>query len=130
MPRAMQSPAANAPSERSRVLTGALIEAAQRLGLNQNALRDIIGVSQPTASRLLKDAYRIPEDSKTWELAAHLLRLYRSLVAMVGGSDELARAWLTSANAAFDGRTPLDTIRRVDGLLYACEYLDAHRARV
>lgn len=130
MPRPPAAIPAAASAERARVLTQALCEASRRLDLGQTALKDIIGISQPTASRLLKGAYTIPEGSKVWELAAHLLRLYRSLSSMVGGSDELARAWLGSANQAFAGRTPLEAIRRVDGLLYACEYLDAHRARV
>ncbi len=135
MPRPDRRPDADAKAaalsaERARVLTVALREAARRLDLGQSALRDIIGISQPTASRLLRGDYRLAENGKVWELAAHLLRLYRSLSSMVGGSDELARAWLGSANQAFDGRTPLQEIRRIDGLIHVCEYLDAHRARV
>ena len=49
---------------------------------------------------------------------------------MVGGSDDLACRWLQSANEAFGGRTPLESIRSVEGLVHACDYLDAHRARV
>lgn len=121
---------AAAGAARARVLTTALCEAAQRLDLGQGALRDIIGISQPTASRLFKGDYQLAESGKSWELATHLLRLYRSLSSLVGGSDELARAWLRSANRAFDDRPPLELIRRVDGLIHVCEYLDAHRARV
>jgi len=123
--------AASHPStDRSRVLTQAVAEAARRLGLGSSDLKNIIGASQPTASRLLNGRYAIPEDGKLWELAAHFVRLYRSLHSLVGGDDELARSWLKSANRAFDGQRPLDMIKRVDGLLYACEYLDSHRARV
>lgn len=117
-------------SERSRVLTEAVIEAARRLELGPSVLKDIIGASQPTASRLLRGQFSVPESGKVWELCVHLVRLYRSLASMVGGSDELARTWLKSANQAFDGRKPVDVIRRVDGLIHACEYLDTHRARV
>jgi transcriptional regulator with XRE-family HTH domain len=117
-------------TDRSRVLTLALAEAARRLGVGSSDLKYIIGASQPTASRLLNGAYAIPEDGKLWELSAHFVRLYRSLYSLVGGDDELARSWLKSANRAFDGQRPLDMIKRVDGLLHACEYLDSHRARV
>jgi len=117
-------------SERSRVLTQAVIEAARRLGLGSSDLKNIIGASQPTVSRLLNNKYAIPEGGKIWELAAHFVRLYRSLYSLVGGDDQLARSWLTSANRAFDGRPPVEVIKRVDGLLHACEYLDANRARV
>lgn len=117
-------------SDRSRVLTRAVIEAAHRLGLGPNDLKNIIGASQPTASRLLNGRYQLPEGGKSWELAAHFVRLYRSLSSLVSGDDELARSWLKSANRAFDGQRPVEVIKRVDGLIHACEYLDAHRARV
>lgn len=116
--------------ERSRVLSTALIEAAKRLDLGSTDLQYILGISQPTASRLLRGAFSIVEGSKTWELGAHLVRLYRSLASMVGGSDELARAWLHSNNRAFDDTKPAAQLRRIDGLLHVCEYLDAQRARV
>lgn len=122
--------AAAPASERSRVLTQAVVEAARRLELGSTELKQIIGASQPTASRLLNGKYAIPEGGKPWELAVHFVRLYRSLHSLVGGDDELARSWLKSANRAFDGQPPVEAIKRVDGLLHACEYLDAHRARV
>lgn len=120
----------NPITERSRVLSTAVVEAARRLGLGSTDLTAIIGTSQPSASRLLNGKYFIPEGSKTWELSAHFIRLYRSVSSLVGGNDELARSWLKSANQAFDNRHPLEVVKRVDGLLHVCEYLDAHRARV
>lgn len=122
--------AAQQADDRARVLTQALAEAVRRLGLKSTQLKTIIGTSQPTASRLLNGKYTLVADSKSWELGAHLVRLYRSLSAMVGGDDALARDWLNSANDAFDGRSPLLVIQRVDGLVHACDYLDAYRARV
>jgi uncharacterized protein (DUF2384 family) len=124
------APQALPRSDRSRVLSTAVIEAARRLQLGSSDLNAIIGTSQPSASRLLNGKYFIPEGSKTWELSAHFVRLYRSVSSLVGGDDELARNWLKSANLAFDNRQPLDLVKRVDGLLHVCEYLDAHRARV
>ena len=120
----------NPLSDRSRVLSTAVVEGARRLGLGSTDLTAIIGTSQPSASRLLNGKYFIPEGSKTWELSAHFVRLYRSVSSLVGGNDDLARSWLKSANQAFDNRHPLDVVKRVDGLLHVCEYLDAHRARV
>ena len=124
------APQALPRSDRSRVLSTAVIEAARRLQLGSSELNAIIGTSQPSASRLLNGKYFIPEGSKTWELSAHFVRLYRSVSSLVGGNDELARSWLKSGNQAFDNRHPLEVVKRVDGLLHVCEYLDAHRARV
>ena len=125
-----QSAAIPAADARARVLSTAVVEAAQRLGLRSTDLGTILGTSQPSASRLLNGKYLIPEGSKTWELATHLIRLYRSVSSLVGGNDELARAWLKSANRAFDERPPLEMVKRIDGLLHVCAYLDAHRALV
>ncbi len=117
-------------TDRARVLSLAVGETTRRLKLKSTELTAIIGVSQPTASRLLNGKFLLAEGGKPWELAAHLVRLYRSLSSMVGGDDELARRWLQSANQAFGGRTPLESIRSVEGLVHACDYVDAHRARV
>ena len=117
-------------SERARVLSVALVEAARRLNLGSTDLQHILGISQPTASRLLRGTFALADGSKSWELGAHLVRLYRSLISMVGGSDELARDWLHSNNRVFDDRKPAAQLRRIDGLLHVCEYLDAQRARV
>lgn len=116
--------------DRSRVLTSAVQEVAKRFDLGSTDLKDIIGVSQSTASRLLNGHYGIPEGGKPWELSAMLVRMYRSLSSMVGGDDELARTWMHSPNRAFGGRHPAEEIKRIEGLVRACEYLDAHRARV
>ncbi|UCG72539.1 MAG: DUF2384 domain-containing protein [Chromatiales bacterium] len=126
----MPQPVSQPEDDRARVLTQAVAEAARRLGLKSTQLKAIIGTSQPTASRLLNGKYQLVAETKAWELSAHLVRLYRSLSALVGGDDALARDWLTSANAAFNDDPPLAVIQRIDGLVHACDYLDAHRARV
>lgn len=126
----MTAQAAHINPDRSRVLTSAVQEVAQRFELGSTELKDIIGVSQSTASRLLNGHYGIPEGSKPWELSALLVRMYRSLSSMVGGDDALARAWMHSPNHAMGGRHPAQEIKRVEGLVRACEYLDAHRARI
>ena len=48
----------------------------------------------------------------------------------IAEAQKLARAWLKSGNRAFDDRPPLDLVKRVDGLLHVCAYLDSHRALV
>lgn len=126
----MLDQANTAAPQRVAVLSQAVVEAARRLAIGPTDLGSIVGVSQPTASRLIQGDYSLRESGKEWELSAHLVRLYRSLFSLVGGDDELARGWLRSANKAFAEQTPIALIKRVDGLLRVCEYLDAHRARV
>lgn len=117
-------------SERAAVLSQAVAQVAARLEIGPTEMGRIVGISQPTASRLLRGEYSLKESAKEWELSAHLLRLYRSLFSLVGGDEGLARGWLRSANAAFQERQPIDVIKRIDGLLHVCDYLDTHRARV
>ena len=120
--------ASHPSSSRSQVLTQAVREAARRLKVGPTDLGHIIGFSQPTSSRLLREKFAIPEGSKEWELSAHFVRLYRSLSSLVGEDANLMEIWLKTPNKAFDHQIPLDLIKRVDGLLNVCYYLDAHRA--
>lgn len=118
------------PEARSRVLTSAVAQTAQRLEIGPSHLARVIGVSQPVASRLLNGRYAIKESTKEWELSALFVRLYRGLFSIVGNSDELAKDWLRSPNRAFGEQAPIETIKSVQGLVHACEYVDAHRAHV
>lgn len=118
------------PDVRSRVLTSAVAETARRLDIGPSNLGRVIGVSQPVASRLLNGRYAIKESTKEWELSALFVRLYRGLFSIVGNNDTLAKDWLRSRNRAFDDQAPIETIKTVQGLVRACEYVDAHRAHV
>jgi uncharacterized protein (DUF2384 family) len=110
------------------VLTKAALRAADVLGVPQRTLAEIVGVSASTISR----AQRAPLDpaSKAGELARLWVRVFRSLDAIVGSNDVAARAWLTSANAAFGGERPLDRLRSAEGLVHVLHYLDSARARL
>ena len=119
---------APAPEEKAGVLSQAVAKVALRLDLNTNELNEILGISQSSASRLMKGAYALRESGKEWELAALLVRLYRGLYSIVGNNDELVRAWLRSPNNAFDRRTPFEVIKTASGLVHACDYVDAHRS--
>ncbi|HRQ59350.1 MAG TPA: MbcA/ParS/Xre antitoxin family protein [Azoarcus taiwanensis] len=118
------------PNDRARVLTGAVAEVSRRLDLGPSMLSRIIGISQSSASRLLSGTYELREAAKEWELSAALVRIYRSLFALVGGDEVLAKEWLRAPNRAFSGQAPANLIVRIDGLVRVGEYLDAHRARV
>lgn len=117
-------------ADRSSVLTQAVAETAKHLGIGSTDLAPIIGISQPSASKLMNGKFTIKEGTTTWQLSALLVRLYRGLFSIVGNSDELAREWLISRNRAFNDRIPLEEIKTILGLVAACDYIDAHRAPV
>jgi len=69
--------------ERARVMTMAVVRAAERLGLSGRDLAAILGLPEPTVSRMRKDEFRLEEGSKAFELGALFVRLFRSLDAIM-----------------------------------------------
>ena len=118
----------SAPSE-SSVITEAAIRTAERLAIKNTALAKILGVSEPTISRMRQGKYRLERGQKAFELAVLLVRLYRSLDGIVAGDDRVAADWLKNNNTALDG-VPLDLIQSVSGLTDVIAYIDARRAVV
>ncbi|MGB7043080.1 MAG: antitoxin Xre/MbcA/ParS toxin-binding domain-containing protein [Xanthobacteraceae bacterium] len=110
-------------------LTKATLRAADKLGLKNRILASIIGVSEPTVSRMSKGAYFLQPDEKSFELSALFVRLYRSLDAIVGGDEKVAQSWFTNQNSAL-GDTPINLVRKVSGLIHVIQYLDSRRARI
>lgn len=114
---------------RGTVLTKAVLSAATRLGLSANALSKVIGVSAPTVTRMRSGTYVLDPDSKPFELAALLVRVFRSLDAITGGEEPVLQAWMRSPNLAL-GDTPASALTTVTGLTRVLAYLDARRAIV
>src|ERR1700738_4200071 len=118
----------SAPSE-AALLTKAALRAAEQLGMANKSLAAVIGVSEATVSRMRSGAYTWQRGQKSFEFATLFVRLYRSLDAIVGGDQEVAKAWLKNPNTAL-ASAPLTLIQTVPGLMNAIHYLDARRAIV
>ena len=115
--------------ERGPVLTRAVIETAGRLGLSARELSRVIGVSEPTISRMKNDRYTLEDGSKSFELSALVVRLFRGLDAITGGDEAVARAWIRAENTALAGK-PAEKMATVTGLFDVVQYLDARRAPI
>ena len=113
------------PDRERLVVTKAVRRAAAKLGLTHAQLAEVLGVSPSTVSRLEQSPLSRP---KAIELALLLIRVYRSLIGVVG-SDAAAASWLATENSYLQGR-PVDLVQRVEGLTQTLSYLDAMRARV
>lgn len=118
---------ASAHADARAVLTKALLRAAGLLDLAPAALARILGISEASVSRLANGTRSIAPDSKEGELALLLVRVYRSLDALVGGDDTQRRGWMHSANRALNGK-PSELIRSAEGLVVVASYLDGMRA--
>jgi len=111
------------------VVTKAVLRAAAALDLPARALAGVIGVSEATLSRMKRGDHALEQSSKSFELAVLFIRMFRSLDAIAGGDETVAREWLANHNTALGG-VPAQKIATITGLLDVIAYLDARRARV
>jgi hypothetical protein len=118
----------SAPGQ-SQIVTKAALRAAERLEIKSTVLAKILGLSEPTVSRMRKGAYELEPEQKSFELAVLFVRLYRSLDGIVAGDDTVASDWLINKNTVLNG-VPLELIQTISGLTNVIEYLDSRRAVV
>lgn len=103
------------------------MRAAQELDLSNAAVARVIGLSEPTMSRVANGSRGINPESKEGQLALLLVRLYRSLDPLVGSDSQKRLVWLRSPNKALNG-TPIALIESPSGLVTTLAYLDGMRA--
>jgi transcriptional regulator with XRE-family HTH domain len=127
MPITLARPFSDLQPDPAAVLTKATLAAADRLGLSGRQLAVILGVSEPTVSRLKRGDTRLETGTKPHELALILVRVFRALDAITGGDEGVARAWVLAPNLALAAR-PIDRMVTVQGLVDVAAYLDARRA--
>lgn len=111
------------------VLAKAVARVCEIWELGNADLGRIVGVSPPTVSRLRAGRWTFARESKPFELAQFLVRIFRSLDAIVGSDDVAARRWLRGEQTDL-GHRPIDKMQTVRGLIEVADLLDAYRARV
>jgi len=112
-----------------QVLTQAVTNAAELMGLNKAALAKILGISAASAGRLYSGQYQLNQNSKEWDMALMLVRLFRSLDAIMAGDENALRSWLKSPNLGLNAK-PLELMSDAAGLVHTVDYVDSYRARV
>lgn len=110
-----------------QVAAKAVFNAARELGLTQRDLARVIGVSDPSVSRMKGGGFAL--EGKPLELSLCLIRIFRSLDAMTGGEAAVIRGWIANDNTDL-GAAPRDLIVTAAGLIDVMNYLDAARAPV
>ena len=120
---------APATADRSEVLTLAVTRIAELWNLSNGKLAAILGLSPATVSRLRHGQARLDPASKSFEAGQFLLRLFRSLDALLGSDDKAARRWLEADNLDLGGK-PIERVDTMRGLIELCDYVDFYRARV
>jgi transcriptional regulator with XRE-family HTH domain len=121
---------------RDAVVTKALLRAADALGLSQKELARTVGVSEATISRISRPRAErgvpptlVATARKEGELALLLLRVFRSLDALLGGDAQKVRAWFAAENAHLGG-IPKERVQTAEGLVTVALYLDAMRGNL
>jgi hypothetical protein len=127
MPRAV--PKSSPSAQPGPTVTKAILRAAERLAISNKVIAATLGLSEATVSRMGNGGEELRLGDKPFELSLLLVRLYRSLDAITGGDDAVARAWLRNDNDAL-GDAPLKLVQTVPGLVNVIAYLDARRAIV
>ncbi len=124
----MASQAPLSASQDDLVVTKAVVRAATALGLSQRDLAAVVGLSEASVSRLARGR-PLSAARKEGELALLLIRVFRSLDALVGGDERKAREWFHADNAHLRG-VPAERVRSVEGLVDVASYLDAMRGHL
>ena len=107
----------------------ALFRATAGVGIAQSELADVIGLSTASLSRVASGERALDVTGKEGELALLLLRILRSLDALVGGDSDKAAAWLRAHNHHLHG-VPLAQLHSIRGLVDVADYVDALRGKV
>ncbi len=109
--------------EETFVLSKALINTGNALGMTQAQLGKVIGKDRTSISKGLEPK------NKAGELAPLLIRCYRSLYVLVGGKPDDMKHWMKTENYHTGGR-PIEQVQTVQGLNHVLEYLDAMRGKI
>lgn len=104
---------------KSIVLGVSVANAGIKLGLPMEEVGKIIDRNPSTITR-----NGVAPDSTSGQLALQLIRLYRGLYALVGGSEEEMAYWMHSSIGTLQG-SPAELIRDSAGLESVVEYIDA-----
>lgn len=126
---AEMKPSNNIHHQEELVLSKALCNLVKFYSLSGKDLSKIIGISEPSASRLSQGKKLISPHTKEGEMALLVLRIYRSLNALVGNNHEKAKLWLNSQNKYFKNK-PIEEMKTIPGLIAVLNYLDAMRGKL
>ncbi len=114
--------------EAATVLRKALLRVVELFKLSQKQVAKLLGVSEASISRLYDNKRQILSHSKEGELALLLIRIYRSLDALLGGNEKQCRDWFHAENT-YLGQTPCHAVQSITGMVKVADYLDAMRGK-
>lgn len=106
----------------SGVVAKALTNVIDEFSLSPESASQILGIDLNMITK--QSIEQCLKDSDSLELALMLIKIYRSLYAIVGGSQSAMTHWLTTDNRDFHGHSPLEQMRCQNGLTEVARYLE------
>lgn len=121
-------------SEASRAsLSKMLMGLFDHWGLDSEKRLMLLGLSPANRASLsnYKKGAPLPNSTDLLDRAGHLLSIHKSLRILFPHDRHIVYGWVTAANKAFNGKTPLDVMieRKFVGVLMVRAYLDTARGR-
>lgn len=110
-------------ADKHRVLAEAVLRAGRNLGLSPDQIAKVVGKHRTSLTR-----GNLAPDSKQGELGLMLVRIYRSLYALMGDDADNMKHFMITRNRGTGG-IPSEQIQTVEGLYHVLVYLDAMRGR-
>ncbi|WP_068315802.1 MbcA/ParS/Xre antitoxin family protein [Polycladidibacter hongkongensis] len=114
---------------KERVISGAVLKAAEKLGLTDTQLAKVLKISPSKLSRGRKSGAFVKESGAEYDLALQVIRIFRALDALSGEDSVYVQKWMTNKNLTLNGR-PIDLVQDIGSLVRVADYLDSRRAIV
>jgi hypothetical protein len=116
-----------AVTDRARILTTAVIRAADVLQLSDTRLARVLRVPRSAIPHLRSGERTLNAATAGWDLGGLLVRLSRGLEASLGHENSICADWLR-AYCTHVGAVPLEHIESIEGLVGLVRHLEAERA--
>jgi len=114
---------------RERVVTKAVVKAAELLKLSEPEFAGLIGVSETTVAKLKAVESVIREKSAEQQLVVYLIGIFESLSALYGNNEDHMAEWLRAENKVFN-KAPIREMATMSGMANTARHLDQYRFRV
>lgn len=114
---------------KGKILTQAVLNAAKYLGLNDRQLSSALEISTDELCDFRLGSNQLVENTKSFIRAVYLIRVYRSIFAIMGGDELVMHQWMKSPDTALDA-IPIEIISTWEGLESVINYLDARRTPI
>lgn len=114
-------------SSNSEIVMQAYTTACHWFGLSKEESAKMLGVQRTTLNR--KKLAGFDTASKEFEIQVLFIKVYRSLYALLGGSQESMKEWMNDYNNHLN-EVPKQLCFSLRGIVHVSDYLDAMRGKV